>query len=195
MISTLRTFLLSLFSIIFIASCGPDALYDLSDDNYPLRNTDSTLVNFPDDYKGDISVISFIFTNCPDVCPVITANMTNIQKELQDTSGVNFIEITFDPERDTPSVLREYKELYGLNEQFLLLTARPETLNRLLDRLEIVAEKTFPDSADQDSSNYSMRHSNTIYLMDESGYIRAEYPAHRVPPEHVIEDIQTLREE
>lgn len=191
----MRTFLLSVLLVTFIVSCEPDALYDLSDDTYPLRDTDSTLVNFPGDYKGDISVISFIFTNCPDVCPVITANMTNIQKELQDSSGVNFIEITFDPERDTPSVLREYKELYGLNEQFSLLTARPETLNRLLDRLEIVAEKTFPDSVNHDSSNYSMRHSNTIYLMDESGYIRAEYPAHRVLPEHVTEDIQILREE
>lgn len=195
MISILRTFLLPIFLTAFVVSCGPDALYNLSNESYPLRDTDSTLVNFPDDYKGDISVISFIFTSCPDVCPLITANMTNIQNELQDTSGVNFVEITFDPERDTPSELREYKELYGLNEQFSLLTAEPEILHPLLERLDIVAEKTFPDSVNQDSSNYNIRHSNIIYLMDESGYIRAEYPAHRVPPEHVTQDIQTLRKE
>lgn len=194
MSSTLRTFFLSILIVVFISSCGnDDALYDLSSDTYQLRDTDSTLVNFPEDFTGNISVISFIYTNCPDVCPIITANMTNIQKELEDTSGINFIEISFDPERDTPSVLKEYKNLYGLNNQFTLLTGQTATIDTLLSNLDIVAEKTIVDSLGHDSSNYAMRHSNTIYLMDQDGYIRAEYPAHRVPPEHVTEDIQSLR--
>lgn len=194
MSSTLRTFLLSLLIVVFISSCGNgDALYDLSSDTYQLRDTDSTLVNFPEDFTGNISVISFIYTNCPDVCPIITANMTNIQKELEDSSGINFIEISFDPERDTPSVLKEYKNLYGLNNQFTLLTGQTATIDTLLSNLDIIAEKTIVDSLGHDSSNYAMRHSNTIYLMDQNGYIRAEYPAHRVPPEHVTEDIQNLR--
>lgn len=195
MSTTLRTFLISIAIVGFVAACSTDALYDLSGDIYQLRDTDSTLVNFPGDYKGNISVISFIYTNCPDVCPIITANMINIQKELQDTTGINFIEISFDPERDTPSVLNDYKKLYGLNNQFTLLTGQPATVDTLLSNLDIVAEKTIIDSLGHDSSNYAIRHSNTIYLMDNSGRIRAEYPAHRVPPEHVTEDIQTLREE
>lgn len=193
--TTLRTLLISIAIVGFVASCSTDALYDISGDIYQLRDTDSTLVNFPGDYKGDISVISFIYTNCPDVCPIITANMINIQKELQDTTGINFIEISFDPERDTPSVLNDYKKLYELNNQFTLLTGQPATVDTLLSNLDIVAEKTIIDSLGHDSSNYAIRHSNTIYLMDNSGRIRAEYPAHRVPPEHVTEDIQTLREE
>lgn len=193
MSSTLRTFFLSIMIVTFVSSCGNEALYDLSKDTYELRDTDSTLVNFPAEFTGNISVISFIYTNCPDVCPIITANMTNIQKELQDTSGINFIEISFDPERDTPSVLKEYKNLYGLNNQFTLLTGQTATIDTLLSNLDIVAEKTIVDSLGHDSSNYAMRHSNTIYLMDQNGYIRAEYPAHRVPPEHVTEDIQNLR--
>jgi cytochrome oxidase Cu insertion factor (SCO1/SenC/PrrC family) len=40
-----------------------------------------------------------------------------------------------------------------------------------------------------------MRHSNTLYLMDRQGYIRAEYPAHRVTSEHVKDDINYLRSE
>ncbi len=195
MSTTLRTFLLSIAVTVLIASCSPDALYDISSDTYQLLDSDSTLVNFPGDYKGDISVISFIYTNCPDVCPIITANMINIQNELDDTTGINFIEISFDPGRDTPSVLADYKKLYGLNNQFSLLTGQPAVVDTLLSNLDIVAEKTIIDSLGHDSSNYAMRHSNTIYLMDRNGYIRAEYPAHRVPPEHVTEDIQTLREE
>lgn len=196
MTASLRSLLIAIITILTLTACGgPDAIYDLSSDNFQLRDTDSAQVNFPDNFKGDISVISFIYTNCPDVCPVITANMTNIQRELQDTSGINFIEVTFDPERDSPSVLKKYKELYGLNNQFTMLTADTSIMNPLLDKLDIVAEKTIIDSLGHDSTNYSMRHSNTIYLMDKDGYIRSEYPAHRVLPEHVTDDIQTLRRE
>lgn len=188
-----RFLIITLAFGLIVTSCENDVLYDLSNDTYQLLDEDSTQVQFPQDYNGDISVVTFIFTNCPDVCPAITANMTNIQKELQDTTGVNFIEISFDPERDTPSVLKKYKELYQLNEQFTMLTGDTTTINDLLDKLDIVAEKMIVDSLGYDSSNYAMRHSNTIYLIDEDGDIRAEYPAHRIPPEYVTEDIETLR--
>lgn len=196
MTPTFRSFLLTFFVLGLLAACGgPDAMYDLSDSSYKLLDSDSTAVDFPHDYNGEMAVISFIFTHCPDVCPIITANMKNIQRELKDTSNVEFIEISFDPERDTPSVLKDYKNLYQLNDQFTMLTGDTTTVNSLLDKLEIIAVKIEPDSSAQDTDNYNMRHSNTIYLMDDKGHIRAEYPASRVPPEHIAEDIQTLRDE
>jgi protein SCO1/2 len=184
-----------LLTAFIIAGCqsGPEPLYDISDQSYRLLDTDSTAVNFPRDYNGQMAVISFIFTHCPDVCPIITANMKNIQRELQDTSGVQFIEISFDPARDTPSVLKDYKNLYQLNDQFTMLTGDTTTVNSLLEKLEIIAVKTEPDSSAKNTGDYNMRHSNTIYLMDTYGQIRAEYPASRVPPEHVVEDINYLR--
>ncbi len=186
--------MIAVFVMALWASCTkPEPIYDLSNDSYQLRNTDSTLVDFPGDYKGNISVISFIYTHCPDVCPVITANLKNIQSELQDTSGIRFIEISFDPERDRPSVLKNYKKVYKLNEQFSLLTGNPTVVDTLMNHLKIVAKKARIDSIQKDSSEYFMRHSNTIYLMDEEGKIRAEYPANVVPPKNVIEDIQNLR--
>lgn len=195
MSSTLKLLITSLIILITLTACGGEALYDLSGDTYQFRDSDSTLVHFPGDFKGDISLVTFIYTNCPDVCPVITANMTNIQRALDDTAGVNFIEITFDPERDTPSVLKEYRRLYNLNNQFTLLTSHPNDSNTLLDKLDIVAEKVTIDSLGYDSTNYAIRHSNTLYLMDRNGYIRAEYPAHRVKPEHLKDDINYLRTE
>ncbi|PAU94424.1 hypothetical protein CK503_06380 [Aliifodinibius salipaludis] len=192
---TLKSLLVSLLIIATFTACGPDTLYDLSGDTFQLRNSDSTQVNFPGDFKGDISLVTFIYTNCPDVCPVITANMTNIQRALDDTSGVNFIEISFDPKRDSPSTLKEYRDLYELNEQFTMLTSHPNDSDVLLDKLDIVAEKAIIDSLGHDSTNYAMRHSNTLYLMDRDGYIRTEYPAHRVTPEHVKDDINYLRSE
>lgn len=177
-----------------LAACNsPDTITDLNDHSYQLLGADSSAVTFPDDYKGKTTIITFIYTHCPDVCPVITANMKNIQSELTDTSDVRFVEITFDPKRDTPSVLAKYKDVYSLNHQFSLLTGQPSVVDSLLTKLNIVAERTRIDSLQQDSSDYFMRHSNTIYIMDKQGRIRTEYPANVVPPENVIEDLQKIR--
>lgn len=194
MTSPWRFLFVFIFTTTIFASCSNDnAIKDLSDQSWQLLNADSAAVTFPGDFKGEISVVSFIYTHCPDVCTIITANMKNIQTRLQDTSGVQFIEISFDPRRDTPSVLKKYKELYGLNDQFTFLTGDTATVNSLLNKLDIVARKTRIDSLQDDENEYFMKHSNTIYLMDESGRIRAQYPASVVPPENVIEDLKKLR--
>ncbi len=189
-----QSFVWAIFLLsIILASCGPETIIDLGNESFTLLDTDSTEVQFPDDYKGKTTVISFIYTHCPDVCPAITANMKNIQAELDDTTDIRFVELTFDPERDTPSALAKYKKLYDLNDQFSLLTGSSSEIDSLLNRLNIVAEKTQIDSLQQDSSDYFMNHSNTIYLMDKQGRIRTEYPANVVPPEHVSEDLQKIR--
>ena len=180
--------------LLFLPACSsPDTIKDISTESYALVNSDSSAVAFPGDFSGKTTLITFIYTHCPDVCPVITANMKNIQSEMADTTGVRFVEITFDPARDTPSVLADYKELYRLNEQFTLLTGRPAEIDSLLSSLSIVAEKIPADSTGKDSSGYTMKHSNTIYIMDDQGRIRKEYPANVIPPEHVVEDLQKIR--
>lgn len=179
---------------VSLAACSnPDTIIDLRNHSYNLLDADSSAVTFPGDYNGKTTIITFIYTHCPDVCPVITANMKNIQSELTDTSDIHFVEITFDPGRDTPSVLAKYKDVYNLNHQFSLLTGQPQAVDSLLAKLNIVAEKARIDSLQQDSSDYFMRHSNTMYIMDDQGRIRTEYPANVVPPENVIEDLKKIR--
>ena len=192
--STLRTFILTLLTCGLLIACNnPETIINMSDTSYSLLNTDSTAVSFPDDYKDNITVISFIYTHCPDVCPVITANMKNIQSQLEDTTGVQFVEISFDPERDTPSVLANYKSNFKLNEQFTLLTGTQANVDSLLGKMNILAEKSRIDSVQQDSNQYFMKHSNTIYVMDKQGRIKFEYMGSAVPPEYVAEDINKLR--
>ena len=192
--STLRTFILTLLTCGLLVACNnPETIINMSDTSYSLLNTDSTAVSFPDDYKDNITVISFIYTHCPDVCPVITANMKNIQSQLEDTTGVQFVEISFDPERDTPSVLANYKSNFKLNEQFTLLTGTQANVDSLLGKMNILAEKSRIDSVQQDSNQYFMKHSNTIYVMDKQGRIKFEYMGSAVPPEYVAEDINKLR--
>ncbi|MEL7471968.1 MAG: SCO family protein [Planctomycetota bacterium] len=60
-------------------------------------------------FEGEITILDFIFTNCPFACPFMGAAMLQLQSELQDTP-VRFVSVTVDPERDTPERLRQYAE-------------------------------------------------------------------------------------
>lgn len=63
-------------------------------------------------FDGRITVVDFIFTNCPFVCPPMGANMARAQRALEGT-GVRFVSISVDPERDTPEALRAYAARHG----------------------------------------------------------------------------------
>ena len=66
---------------------------------------------------ADVHVVAFIFTECPDVCPVITQSLKLVQDGLSDTDAqeVEFISISVDPRRDTPERLATFTELHGVD--------------------------------------------------------------------------------
>jgi len=63
-----------------------------------------------------VTVVSFIFTACPDVCPVITQSLRLVQEGLSpsDAENVGFVSISVDPDRDTPEALTAYTERHGV---------------------------------------------------------------------------------
>lgn len=191
---SLPLWLFALFTLLLYSCDSPEVLRDLSDASYRFTDQDSTTVNFPQDFKGDFLVVGFIYTNCPDVCPLITANMVNINNKLPDNSDVHFVEITFDPERDTPSALKQYADNYRLDEsKFTLLTGQPQRMDSLLADLSIRADVSYTKTTDGGKELYFMDHTNRILVMDKQGKVRMEYPGSAVPPNIIIEDIQSLR--
>lgn len=184
------SFVLFVLLGLFIAGCSSEEVQDdLSDRSWKLVNQDSVAVTFPDDFEGQILVAGFIYTNCPGVCPAITANMKNISNQISDSQDIHFVGITFDPMRDRPSMLKAYMSKFDLNEQrFTFLTGDSATVYSLLERVGIRTSMQ-PDSA----IGYRFSHTNQINLVDRRGRIRAEYGGSMVPPEHVVEDINKLK--
>lgn len=90
--------------------------------NTELVTHDGEIVRFFDDLIRDkVVAINFIYTSCPDVCPLETAQMTRVQNILGDRLGkdIFFYSITIDPDVDTPAVLSEYRDRFGANWMFL----------------------------------------------------------------------------
>src|SRR5690242_10734260 len=88
-----------------------------------------------DDFRGKVVALTFIYTGCPDICPLLTQKMVDVQDALRDKFGakIAFISISFDPERDTPEVLKDYAQFWG---------AAPEGWSFLTGSLEAVRDVT-----------------------------------------------------
>lgn len=179
--------------ILFISCSEPEVIENLNA-SFAMLDQDSTKVTFPDDFEDKIIVAGFIYTNCPDVCPAITANMSNVNRQLENTRDVHYVGITFDPKRDTPSVLKNYMTQFKLNdEKFTFLTGDTTTVDSLLNAMNIYAEVSYTKTTDEGKKLYFMNHTNRITLLDRQGRIRAEYSGSYSKPEHIVEDINKLR--
>ena len=104
--------------------------------NVTLTTHEGKEVRFFDDViKDKVVAINFIYTHCPDTCPLETAQLVRVQNIMGDRMGkdVFFYSISIDPERDTPEVLAEYRERFGAKWTFL--TGNKEDIIQLRKKL------------------------------------------------------------
>lgn len=128
--------------------------------NVALTTHDGKTVRFYDDLlKGKSVVINVIFTDCKDVCPLETANLVQLQKQLGDRVGkdVFFYSISIDPRRDTPEVLKAYAEKFGAGGPgWLFLTGRPEDIKLITRKLGLIRDRDKPTSRESHHASYLM---------------------------------------
>jgi protein SCO1 len=170
---------------------------DLTKKTYDLRNQAGEEVVFSDIIKGQITVMGFIFTHCPDICPMTTHNMYLTEKQLKKDgiSEVKFVALSFDPDRDSPEVLKKFAEVRELDfNSWTLLTGEKSTVYELMKRFDVKAIKT-DESIDEDgNSEYSMMHTDRISLIDENGRLRKNYKGSTINIEELVNDIKTLKD-
>ena len=187
-----------LISIFYLYGCGSDLPMDENiNGSFTLINQDSNKVVFPDDFKGKIIVTGFIYTNCPDICPMTTHNMQLVQNKISDEGikNVQFIGISFDPERDTPALLKKYSKLRDINEDnFQFLTGKKETISSLLKEMNVLAISADSSFTDSGEPIYFYTHTDRITIVDQEGHIRAEFSGSQANREKIIEDIKTLED-
>ena len=108
--------------------------------NVILTDHEGNKVRFYDDLvKGKVVVINFIYTSCPDSCPLETAKLSEVQGILGDRVGkdFHFYSISIDPVRDTPEVLAEYREIYGAKPGWSFYTGSEHDIIVLRKKLGI----------------------------------------------------------
>jgi protein SCO1 len=112
--------------------------------NIALVTHEGKTVRFFDDLiKEKVVVINFIFTRCPDACPLETARLREVQKILGDRVGqdVFMYSISIDPEYDTPEVLKRYREKFQVGPGWVFLTGNKDEIKLLRKKLGLYSEE------------------------------------------------------
>lgn len=189
------------FSVILLAfiSCQEKLPLDkdLTKKSYELLNQDGESVKFPELIKGHITVIGFIYTHCPDICPMTTHNMYLTEKKLSEEGidDVKFVALSFDPERDAPEVLQKFAEIRDINyKNWILLTGDSSVIEDLLKRFDVRSIKTDEYYDEDGILNYSMMHTDRISLIDENGFLKKNYKGSTLNREEIIKDIKSLKD-
>ena len=108
--------------------------------NVTLITQDGKKVRFYDDViKGKVVAINFIYTTCPDVCPMDTAALRRVQKLVGPRMGrdVFFYSISLDPKNDTPAALKKYMKTFDVGPGWTFLTGRPQDIALLQNKFGI----------------------------------------------------------
>jgi protein SCO1/2 len=135
---------------------------------------------------GKVVAVTFIYTWCPDICPTLTDKMSRVQDALGSDFATNvaFASITFDPEHDTPEVLKTYAQAFGANfKGWSFLTGDPAAVREVVRRYGVSAIPAGDGSID---------HNLLTTLIDRQGIMRVQYIGYRFDPEEFRRDLLRL---
>ncbi len=147
--------------------------------NIKLVNQLADTVNLYD-IKGKMIVADFFFTSCAYVCPQLTKNMAKLQQSFLkggdpinriDTSIVQFISFTIDPERDSVSKLKQYADKFGVNhDNWWFLTGSKDSIYNFIFQ-ELKVDKY--DASGPLDPNFA--HTQRFVLIDKDFNLRGFY--------------------
>jgi protein SCO1 len=133
------------------------------------------------DLKGRPFLVFFGFTHCPDVCPTTLFEVSEILRALPPRAKeVRALFVTVDPERDTPTVLKDY--LSSFDPRVIGITGDPDAIAAIERSYRVYAKKV-----PLDGGNYTMDHTALVYLMDKNGRFVAPFKMKRRPEEAAAE--------
>ncbi len=137
--------------------------------------------------RGNVVLLFFGFTTCPDVCPTTLADLASARERLgENANRLKVALITVDPERDTPEKLGPYVSRHDPN--FLGLTGTSAELEQVRKSYGAYAIKR---ELENSQLGYTIDHSSYIYIIDPQGNWREIFPYGSLP-EDIASDVREL---
>lgn len=139
--------------------------------------------------QGQVVLLFFGYTQCPDVCPTTLATWRRVHEALGEDAGqVRFVFVTVDPDRDTPERLGAHVNAF--NPDFIGLSGSAEELQAVYDIFGVFYEK---DTSSGSAAGYLVNHTATTFVVDPQGQWRLR-ETFGTEVDDIVYDIQQLLE-
>jgi protein SCO1 len=162
--------LLTLPAALLAHDAGDDGLLPVVGPaaDFTLTSQDGAHVRL-DGLRGKVVAVSFFYTSCPDICPLLTQKLVEVQDALGEDFGRNivFLSITVDPEHDTPAVLKDYATAWEAKPAgWFFLTGPAAAVHEVVRRYGVFAVK---------NTQGVVNHNLVTSLVDPRGMLRVQY--------------------
>jgi protein SCO1/2 len=157
---------------------------------FTLTDTEGRPYDFAAETRGRLTMLYFGYTNCPDICPIHMATLSQAL-ETPGTPEATVVFVTTDPERDTPERLRGW--LDGFDPDIVGLTGTREEIAEA-ERAAQVAGSVLPPEATAGEDDYEVGHAGQIvaYTPDDQAHVVFPFGVRR---EDWISDLPRLLEQ
>jgi protein SCO1/2 len=141
--------------------------------------------------RGKVVVLNFVYTNCPDVCPLHAERIAELQTMINQTpmkALVAFVTITTDPKRDRGTVLSDYGQAHGLDPvNWVFLTAAPDQPEDSTRKIAEAYGLKFTKGEDG-----MQMHGTVTHVIDEDGRLRARFHGLKFEPVNLVVFVNAL---
>jgi len=142
------------------------------------------------DYEGKIYVADFFFTTCQTICPIMTTNMTEVQKAFSNNPNVMILSHTVTPEIDSVPVLKQYALKQNVDDsKWNMVTGDKKDIYYIARKSYLAVKTGKPEEM------YDMVHTENFVLVDTKRRVRGFYDGTKKEDvQRLIEDINWLSE-
>lgn len=188
---------------------GEDISPSIAVEGFTLTDSMGQDWNYLNQTEGKVVVIAFLFTNCIDICPIVTENLRWVHSQLseEEHNNTQFLTITVDPWRDDTTALSEWIQYRNASWPHLTTNSTDEnspsfiTMRSVWENfavglsIEETAENESNTSARHHPDAYSVNHSTGTVLVDSNGLQRVWWGDNDWLTDLVLVDIRTLLED
>jgi len=188
-----RAFLLAASVAVLCSGCGSakhvtfvgQAMPSQAAPSFTLHDDTGHAVRFAST-RGHYVIVTFLYTHCPDVCPIIAGNLNRtLQTATAKAAGLQVVAISVDPTRDTPAAVRSYVKVRQLLPTFHYLIGTRAQLAPVWRAFHIAAVP---------GAKGTVTHEAFEILVDPKGQERLIYDKD-VRPADIVQDLKTLTKE
>jgi protein SCO1/2 len=161
---------------------GPTLKHPSVPPQFALRDQDGRLVRLAGE-RGKVTLITFLYTHCPDLCPLTAQNLNDVLRSLGPArQDVRVLAISVDAKGDTPKAVKAFVRNHRLLPQFRYLTGPRSRLEQIWAAYQVTP--VVPKGPDPDHTLYTL-------VVDRSGKARVLFDALARPPA-IAHDVRLL---